>query len=110
MTPPPASKRKRPPPSRHGLIFGGDALYQVLAQLSKDRDGEFTTNELAAAISRTPEHTRREIEKLIELDVLKEVRRDRKTRIYALTPTPLSEELLDLPELLVRQLGRYRRP
>lgn len=82
----------------------------MLARLSKDRDGEFTTNELAAAISRTPEHTRREIEKLIELEVLKEVRRDRKTRIYALTATSLSDELLDLPQALVSQLGLYRRP
>jgi hypothetical protein len=108
--PPATSKRKRPPPSRHGLLFGGDALYQVLEYLANERPREFTTKALAKRIKRTPEHTRAEIDKLIAVGVVGEVRRDRKTRIYGIRKTDLSKEMLDLPAVLVEQLGRYRRP
>lgn len=110
MPPLPSQRRKRPPPSRHGLLFGGDALYQLLAYFARERPDKFTALGLAKRIRRTPEHTRAEIEKLIELGVVEQVGRERKTRLYSITDSVLSEELLDLPEALVEQLGRYRRP
>jgi hypothetical protein len=111
MTAPESTPRRpRRPPSRHGLLFGGDALYQVLAQLAKRGAREFTTQSMSRLIGRTPEHTRREIEKLIALGAVEEVRRQRKTRVYKVRDTPLAEELLDLPDVLVAELGRYRRP
>jgi hypothetical protein len=109
MTPRVPAKRKRPPRSRHGLLFGGDALYQVLAELAKDPNREFTVKGLAEQITRTPEHTRSEIEKLLALGVVGEVRRERRARIYSVTGTPLSHDLLNLPRVLVKQLGRYKR-
>jgi hypothetical protein len=110
MTPTPSPRRKRPPPSKHGLLFGGDALYQLLAYLARERPEAFTTIGLAKRIKRTPEHTRTEIEKLIVLGVLQQVGKARKTRLYSITDSTLSDELLDLPDVLVDQLGRYRRP
>lgn len=112
MTPPHASKprRKRKPPSLHGLLFGSDALYQVLAQLARTRTAEFTTKTLSQGIGRTPEHTRREIEKLIALGVVVEDRRDRKTRVYKVTKSGITNEVLDLPTALIAELGRYRKP
>jgi hypothetical protein len=112
MTPPHAStpRRKRKPPSPHGLLFGSDALYQVLAQLARTRTVEFTTKTLSRRIRRTPEHTRREIEKLIALGVVSEERRDGKTRVYLVTKSKITDEVLDLPEALIAELGRYRKP
>lgn len=110
MAPTPSTRRKRPPPSRHGLLFGGDGLYQVLAYLAKERPPEFTTKILAKRIRRTPEHTRTEIEKLITLGVVEEVRRVRKARVYGVRETPLSNHVLELPAVLLQQLGQYRRP
>lgn len=109
-TPTPSPRRKRPPPSRHGLLFGGDALYQLLAYLARERPHKFTTQQLAKRIKRTPEHTRTEIDKLIALGVVEQVGKFRKTRLYGITDSTLSDELLDLPDVLVEQLGRYRRP
>ncbi|MDQ3380857.1 MAG: hypothetical protein M3546_11165 [Actinomycetota bacterium] len=103
-------RRRRPAPSRHGLLFGSDALYQVLAELAKDRGDQFTTKGLSGKIERTPEHTRSEIQKLMRLKVVEEVGRDRKARIYAVTDTPLADDLLELPSVLVAQLGRFKRP
>jgi hypothetical protein len=110
MPPTPSTPRKRPQPSRHGLLFGGDGLYQVLAYLAKERPPEFTTKILAKRIRRTPEHTRTEVEKLITLGVVEEVRRIRKARVYGVRNTPLSDQVLELPAALLQQLGRYRRP
>ena len=106
----PAPRRKRPAPSRHGLLFGGDALFQVLVALAERRADTFTTKTLSNEIARTPEHTRAEITKLIALDVVEEIGRDRKTRLYAVKKTNLSSELLDLPDALIEQLGSYKRP
>jgi len=112
MTTPQASKprRKRRPPSRHGLLFGSDALYQVLAQLARTQGKEFTTKELARRIRRTQEHTRSEIDKLIRLGIVEEARRERKTRIYKVTESKIADEVLDLPAALTAELGRYRKP
>jgi len=110
MPPTASARRKRPPPSRHGLLFGGDGLYQVLAYLAKERPQEFTTRVLAKRIRRTPEHTRTEVEKLITLGVVEEVRRMRRARVYGVTDTPLSDQVLELTGVLLQQLGRYRRP
>ena len=110
MTSDATPRRKRPAPSRHGLLFGGDALYQVLAQLAKEPRAEFTTSSLSRCVGRTPEHTRSEIEKLIALDVVEEVRRERKTRVYKMKNNHLADDLLELPEALVGQFGKYRRP
>ena len=109
---PQASKprRRRRPPSPHGLLFGSDALYQVLAQLAGTRSIEFTTKTLSGRIKRTPEHTRNEIDKLIKLGVVVETRRDRKTRVYKVTESTISDEVLDLPNALIAVLGRYRKP
>ncbi len=96
MTSTPSPRRKRPPLSKHGLLFGGDALYQLLAYLAQERPEEFSTLQLATRIKRTPEHTRSEIDKLIELGVLEQVGNDRKTRLYGITDSTLSDELLDL--------------
>lgn len=101
---------KRPAPSRHGLLFGGDALYQILAELATRRGKEFTVKSLATNIDRTPEHTRSEIEKLIKLRVVAETGRKRKARVYAVTETSVSDTLLELQTALVRQLGKYKRP
>lgn len=105
-----SQRRRRPTPSRHGLLFGGDALYQVIAELARDRSDQFTTKSLSRKIKRTPEHTRSEIRKLMRLRVVEEVGRDRKARLYALTDTPLTDDLLELPSVLVAQLGRFKRP
>jgi len=92
------------------LLFGGDALYQLLAYLARERPEEFTTVGLAKRIRRTPEHTRTEIAKLISLGVIEQVGKERMTRLYSITDSSLTDELLDLPDVLVDQLGRYRRP
>lgn len=107
---PPSARRKRLPPSRHGRLFGGDALYQVLAELAKSRSNRFTAMKLAQTIQRTPEHTRSELEKLLALDVIEEVARERKARVYAVKDTPLTNAVLDLPTALVQLLGAYKRP
>ena len=91
-------------------LDGSARAYQLLAYLARERPNEFSTKQLADRIKRTPEHTRSEIDKLIELGVLEQVGNDRKTRLYGITDSTLSEELLDLPGVLVEQLCRYRRP
>lgn len=107
----------RPTTTPHGRLFGGDSLYEVLAELAARRGAKFSVTAtddeevvpLAETIRRTPAQTRREVRKLQEIGVLKKVERRRKTEVYAVTDEPISENLVSLPELLVARLGPYQR-
>jgi hypothetical protein len=111
-------KSGRPQTSAHGKIFGGDTLYEVLAELAANPEAKFSVlpsadravRPLAKTIRRTPAQTRKEVRKLQNVGVLKEVERRRKTEVYAVTESAISEKLLSLPELLVARLGTYRQP
>jgi hypothetical protein len=110
-------KQGRPQTSAHGKLFGGDSLYEVLAELAARRRAKFSVTPsgdrrvvaLADAVRRTPVQTRREVRKLQKLGVLEEVERRRKTEVYAVTESEISDAVLSLPELLVTRLGAYRR-
>jgi predicted transcriptional regulator len=110
-------KQGRPQTSDHGKLFGGDSLYEVLAELAARRRATFSVTPtadrkvvaLAEAAQRTPAQIRREVRKLQSLGVLKEVERRRKTELFAVTESEISRTVLSLPKLLVAQLGAYRR-
>jgi hypothetical protein len=107
----------RPQTSPHGRLFGGDSLYEVLAELAKNRGKRFSVVPvqepdvvpLAEAVGRTPKQTRGEIRKLQSVGVLAEVERVRKTEIYAVADGEITEQVLSLPAVLVKRLGPYRR-
>jgi hypothetical protein len=107
----------RPQTSPHGKLFGGDSLYEVLAELAKNRGKRFSVVPvqqrdvvpLAETVGRTPKQTRSEIRKLQSVGVLAEVERVRKTEIYAVAEGELAERLLSLPAVLIKGLGPYRR-
>jgi hypothetical protein len=111
-------KSGRPQTSLHGKLFGGDSLYEVLAELAANRGAKFSVLPmddrsvipLAKAIRRTPVQTRKEVRKLQKVGVLDEVERRRRTEVYAVTESTISDKVLSLPGLLVAQLGVYRRP
>jgi CelD/BcsL family acetyltransferase involved in cellulose biosynthesis len=107
----------RPTTSSHGRLFGGDSLYEVLAELAAHRGAKFsvtatddsTVLPLAATIRRTARQTRKEVRKLQEIGVLEEVARQRKTEVFKITDDAISRNLLSLPELLIARLGAYQR-
>ena len=112
-------KTGRPPTSRHGKLFGGDSLYEVLAALAANRGKRFSVLPmededkeivaLARAIGRTVTQTRREVRKLQTIGVLEEVDRRRKAEVYAVRDDALTDRVLSLPDLLVQRLGAYKR-
>jgi hypothetical protein len=110
-------KSGRPQTSPHGKLFGGDALYEVLAELAVNRGRKFSVLPmsegavipLAKTIGRTPAQTRKEVRKLQAVGVLEEVQRLRKAEIYAIAENEFAGHLLSIPDLLVERLGRYRR-
>jgi hypothetical protein len=110
-------KPGRPQTSPHGKLFGGDSLYEVLAELAVHRGQRFSVTPvqdrkviaLAETIRRTPTQTRNEVRKLQRMGVLEEVQRVRKAEVYAVSDDALAELVLSLPELLVERLGPYGR-
>jgi hypothetical protein len=112
-----ATTSGRPTTSPHGRLFGGDSLYEVLAELAAQSDARFsvtptgdeTVIPLAQSIRRTARQTRKEVRKLQEIGVLEEVERRRKTEVYKVTDKAISDHVLSLPELLIARLGAYRR-
>lgn len=108
-------KPGRPQTSPHGKLFGGDSLYEVLAELAANRGKKFSVLPmhdravipLAKTIGRTPTQTRKEIRKLQNVGVLEEVERLRKAEIFAIAQNDIADRVLSLPELLVKRLGRY---
>lgn len=109
-------KHGRTQTSQHGKLFGGDSLYEVLAELAANRGEKFSVLPvpddvaipLATRIGRTPTQTRKEIRKLQGVGVLEEVERLRKSEVYAIAENEIADQLLALPELLVKRLGRYQ--
>jgi len=110
-------KPGRPQTSPHGKLFGGDSLYEVLAELAANRGKKFsvlpmqdrTVVPLAEMIGRTPTQTRKEVRKLQKVGVLEQVERLRKAEVYAIAENDIADHVLSLPELLVERLGRYPR-
>ncbi len=108
-------KSGRPQTSPHGKLFGGDSLYEVLAELAANRGRKFSVLPmrdravipLAERIGRTPTQTRKEVRKLQAVGVLEEVQRFRKAEVYAIAEDEIADRLLSLPDLLVKRLGRY---
>lgn len=109
-------KPGRPQTSPHGKLFGGDSLYEVLAELAAHRGQRFSVLPmqdravvpLAKAIGRTPTQTRKEVRKLQSVGVLEQVERLRKAEVYAVAENEIADRLLALPDLLVKRLGHYR--
>ncbi len=109
-------KPGRPQTSPHGKLFGGDSLYEVLAELAAHRGQRFSVLPmhdsavipLAKRIGRTPTQTRKEIRKLQNVGVVEQVERLRKAEVYAVAENEIADRLLALPGLLVKRLGRYR--
>ena len=110
-------KPTRSQTSLHGKLFGGDSLYEVLAELAANRGSKFSVLPmqsssvvpLAERIGRTPTQTRNEVRKLQTVGVLEQVDRLRKTEVYAIAENDIADHVLSLPELLVERLGRYPR-
>jgi hypothetical protein len=108
-------KPGRPQTSPHGKLFGGDSLYEVLAELATHRGQRFSVLPmqdravipLAMRIGRTPTQTRKEIRKLQNVGVLEQGERLRKTEVYAIAENEIADRVLGLPDLLVKRLGRY---
>jgi hypothetical protein len=110
-------KPTRSQTSPHGKHFGGDSLFEVLAELAANRGSKFSVLPmrsssvvpLAERIGRTPTQTRNEVRKLQNVGVLEQVDRLRKAEVFAIAENDIAAHLLSLPELLVEQLGRYPR-
>lgn len=103
------AKKGRPPTSLHGRLFGGDALYEVLAELARSRKNHFSTEMLATKVDRSLPQTRKEIRKLENVGAITLVRKKGKQEYFAAADNDIGDALFSLPPLLVRQLGPYRR-
>jgi hypothetical protein len=99
----------RGPVSRHGRLFGGDTLYEVLAEIARST-GPVRAVGLADAIGRTPKQTRDELAKLQEVGVLRPVGKDGKALLMGPGESALARAVLSLPRLLDEELGSYARP
>src|SRR3972149_5611023 len=110
-------KPGRPQTSPHGKLFGGDSLYEVLAELAANRGKKFsvlpmqdrTVVPLAEMIGRTPTQTRKEVRKLQKVGVLEQVERLRKGEVCAVAETTIAAPVLSHPGLPVGRLGRSPR-
>lgn len=91
-------KRGRPQISPHGRLFGGDSLYEVLAELAANRGEKFSVLPLqdpaviplAMRIGRTSTQTRKEVRKLQRVGVLEEIDRLRKAEVYGIAQNEMA--------------------
>jgi hypothetical protein len=96
----------RPPTSLHGRLFGGDTLYEVLAEIARSKKPTYAVP-LAAELGRTTKQTRDELAKLQQLHILDEIAREGKAHLLGPASNPLAKAILQLPQLLVAELGPY---
>src|SRR2546423_1369351 len=91
----------------HGLLFGGNTLFEVLLAVARRRGLEFHGAAIAHSIGRTEAQTNRELAKLARLKVLETRPAQGRRKIWTTSTRPLAVELLAIPSLLESELGSY---
>lgn len=95
--------------SDHGLLFGENSLYEVLAAIAGRTGEPFHGAALAREVARTEAQVQTEISKLARLGVLEPEPLAGRARHWHARQTPLAASIFSLPALLEGELGSYRR-
>ncbi len=101
--------RTRTPVSAHGRLFGGDSMYEVLAELARLRRSQFHAYEIAQRIDRHPSQVQGHLARLMAIGVLEEIEARGAAQPMRRKSTPLARSVVSLPGLIESEIGVYTR-
>jgi hypothetical protein len=101
--------RTREPISRHGRLFGGDSMYEVLQAIAGLGSGEFNAHQIALTIGRHPSQVQKDIDRLVSIGVLDSVPGRGAAKPFKRCGGKLARTVFSLPALISTELGEYTR-
>ncbi len=102
-------KKTREPISRHGRLFGGDSMYEVLVEIAGLGPREFNAHQIALTIGRHPSQVQKDIDRLIAIGVLDAVPGRGAANPLKRRRGRLARAVFSLPTLISSELGAYTR-
>jgi hypothetical protein len=102
--------KPRAPISPHGRLFGGDSMYEVLAEVARRRRGSFNAHQIAQVVDRHPSQVQRDLDRLITIGVLEPVDTAGAAKPLRRRHTQLARTVVALPRLIENEIGSYPRP